>query len=35
MTAARLHPCPVNAQVCSVRTAGGEHVGNLKLMGRV
>ena len=35
MTAARLHLCPVNAQMCSVRTADGEHVGNLKLIGGV
>ncbi|MBC7548718.1 MAG: hypothetical protein H7224_08795 [Polaromonas sp.] len=30
-----LHLCPVNAQVCSVLTASGEHVGNLKLIGGV
>ena len=35
MTPARLHLCPVTAQVYSVRTAGGEHVGNLKLIGAV
>lgn len=30
-----LHLCPVNAQICSVLTASGEHVGNLKLIGAV
>ncbi len=35
MTPARLHLRPVNAQVYSVLTAGGEHVGNLKLIGAV
>ena len=35
MTAARLHLRPVNAQVCGVHTASGEHVGNLKLIGGV
>ena len=35
MTPAGLHLRPVNAQVYSVRTAGGEHVGNLKLIGTV
>ena len=35
MTSARLHLRPVNAQVCSVLTASGEHVGNLKLIGGV
>ena len=35
MTVARLHLRPVNAQVCSVLTASGEHVGNLKLIGGV
>ena len=33
MTAAKLHLSPVNAQVCSVHTASGEHVGNLKWIG--
>ena len=32
-TALRLHP--VNAQIFSVHTVGGEHVGNLKLIGGV
>ena len=35
MTAGVLHLRPVNAQVCSVHTASGEHVGNLKLIGGV
>ena len=35
MTAAVLHLRPINAQVCSVHTASGEHVGNLKLIGGV
>lgn len=33
MTATKLHLHPINAQVYSVRTAGSEHVGNLKLIG--
>ena len=35
MTPATLQLRPVNAQVCSVLTASGEHVGNLKLIGGV
>jgi hypothetical protein len=35
MTPARLHLRPVNAQVCSVHTASGAHVGNLKWIGGV
>ena len=35
MTPATLHLHPVNAQVYSVLTASGEHVGNLKLIGAV
>ena len=35
MTPATPHLRPVNAQVCSVHTASGEHVGNLKLIGGV
>ena len=35
MTPSILHLRPVNAQVCSVLTASGEHVGNLKLIGGV
>ena len=35
MTPATLHLHPVNVQVCSVLTASGEHVGNLKLIGGV
>ena len=31
--AKQLKLCQVNAQVCSVRSAQGEHVGNLKLIG--
>ena len=31
----QLHLRPVNALVCSVVTASGEHVGNLKLIGGV
>ena len=35
MTPATLHLRPVNAQVYSVHTASGGHVGNLKLIGGV
>lgn len=37
MTAANPHLqlSPINAQACSVHTASGEHVGNLKLIGGV
>ncbi len=35
MTAGALHLRPVNAQMCSVYTVSGEHVGNLKLIGGV
>ena len=35
MTPARLQLRPVNAQVYSVFTASGKHVGNLKLIGGV
>ena len=35
MTPATLQLRPVNAQVCSVLTASGEHVGYLKLIGGV
>ena len=35
MTPATLHLHPVNVQVCSVLTASGEHVGNLKLISGV
>ena len=33
MTASKLHLSPINAQVHSVHTASGDHVGNLKLIG--
>ena len=33
--AKHLKLCQVSAQVCSVRSAHGEHVGNLKLIGGV
>lgn len=33
--AKQLKLCPVTTQVCSVRSANGEHVGNLKLIGGV